>query len=310
MATEAQAKSLSELERETESTRADLVGTVDELHNRVSPQAIKEEVKAYAREASYDLIHNLERRARENPLPTVAFAAGLAYPVWRFLINIPAPILLVGAGLALTQMGGSTRSMDSHERSGGGADASSKLSDAVERLKEKSASAVEEAKSAVTSGVNALGDRATAAITDATTSVRTAAYDTVAAARDTLSNTYESGLAAATSAGDQLTETFTQSRDTLAQAIESHPFVAGGVGLLIGAVIASVLPVTNAENRLFGDTSDEIKNRAQDIATEGLQAATTAAQGVYHETVSRAQEQGLSAEVVRHAVKESRPASE
>ena len=122
MATEAQAKSLSELERETENTRADLVGTVDELHNRVSPQAIKEEVKAYAREASYDLIHNLERRARENPLPTVAVAAGLAYPVWRFLINIPAPILLVGAGLALTQMGGSTRSMGSHERSGGGAE--------------------------------------------------------------------------------------------------------------------------------------------------------------------------------------------
>ena len=80
--------------------------------------------------------------------------------------------------------------------------------------------------------------------------------------------------------------------------------MVGGVGLLIGAVIASVLPVTNAENRLFGDTSDEIKNRAQDIATEGLQAATTAAQDVYHETVSRAQEEGLSAEVVRHAVKD------
>jgi hypothetical protein len=67
MATEADAKSLSELEREAEHTRADLVDTVDKLHSRVSPQAIKEEVKAYAREASYDLVHNLERRARENP---------------------------------------------------------------------------------------------------------------------------------------------------------------------------------------------------------------------------------------------------
>jgi uncharacterized BrkB/YihY/UPF0761 family membrane protein len=46
MATEADAKSLSELERETEHTRADLVDTVDKLHSRVSPQAIKEEVKA------------------------------------------------------------------------------------------------------------------------------------------------------------------------------------------------------------------------------------------------------------------------
>jgi hypothetical protein len=243
----------------------------------------------------------------------------LAYPVWRLLINIPAPILLVGVGLALTQMGGSTRSIRSHERSGERRpedeaqltdavkrkmhDASSKLSDVVENLKEKSASAAGEAKSAIKYGVNALGDRATAAIDDATTSVRNAASDTVAAARDTLSDTYQSGLSAATSAGDQLTETFTQSRDALAEAIESHPFVIGGVGLLVGAVIASALPVTHAENRLFGDTSDDIKNRARDIASEGLNVATTAAHDVYHESVSRAQEQGLSADVVRQTVK-------
>jgi hypothetical protein len=320
MATEADAKSLSELEREAEHTRADLVDTVDKLHSRVSPQAIKEEVKAYAREASYDLVHNLERRARENPLRTVAVAAGLAYPVWRFLINIPAPILLVGAGLALTQMGGSTRSIRSHERSGERGreddaqltdavkrkvhDASSKLSDVVENLKEKSANAAGEAKFAITSGVNALGDRATAVIDDVNTSVRNAASGTVAAARDTLSNTYQSGLTAATSAGDQLTETFTQSRDTLVEAIESHPFVMGGVGLLVGAVIASALPVTHAENRLFGDTSDDIKNRARDIASEGLHVATAGAHDVYHESVSRAQEQGLSADVVRQTVKD------
>jgi ElaB/YqjD/DUF883 family membrane-anchored ribosome-binding protein len=304
MATEAEAKSLSELEREAEHSRADLVDTVDKLHSRVSPQAIKEEVKAYAREAGYDLIHNLERRARENPLQTVAVAAGLAYPAWRFLINIPAPILLVGAGLALTQMGGSTRSIGSHERrEGRKEDPLSKLSDTVENLKEKAASAAGEAKSAITSGVDALGDRAAAAINDATTSVRNTASDTVAAASDTLLDTYQSGLAAAASAGDQLTETFTQSRDTLAQAIENHPYVMGGVGLLVGALIASALPVTHAENRLFGDTSDEIKNRVRDTASEGLQVATTAAHDVYHETVTRAQEQGLSADVVRQTIK-------
>jgi hypothetical protein len=304
MATEAD-KSLSELEREAEHARADLVDTVDKLHSRVSPPAIKEEVKAYAREASYDLIHTLERRARENPLQTVAVAAGLAYPVWRFLINVPAPILMVGAGLALTQMGGSTRSIGSQEprEETRRHDASSKLSATVENLKEKAASAAGEAKSAITSGVDALGDRATAAFKDGTTSVRNAASDTIAAATDTLSDTYQGGLAAAASAGDELTETFIQSRDTLAQAIENHPFMMGGVGLLVGAVIASALRVTHAENRLFGDTSDDIKNRVRDTASEGLQVATTAAHNVFHETVSRAQEQGLSADVVRQTVK-------
>jgi hypothetical protein len=79
MATDAEGQSLSELEREAEHTRADLIHTVDELHNRVSPQAIKEEMKAYAREAGQDFIHNLERRAPEHPLQTVALGAGLAY---------------------------------------------------------------------------------------------------------------------------------------------------------------------------------------------------------------------------------------
>ena len=106
MATQAEARSLSEIEREAEHTRADLIHTVDELHSRVSPQAIKAEVKSYVRETGQDFMRNLERRARENPLPTVAVAAGLAYPVWRLLMNIPAPVLLVGAGLALTRRGG------------------------------------------------------------------------------------------------------------------------------------------------------------------------------------------------------------
>src|SRR3984893_838599 len=109
MASRAEGKSLSDMERETEHTRADLIHTVDELHSRVSPRAIKEEVKAYARDTGNELIHSLERKARENPLQAVAVAAGLAYPAWRLLANIPAPILLVGAVLAFSRFGASSR---------------------------------------------------------------------------------------------------------------------------------------------------------------------------------------------------------
>jgi len=96
MATRSEGRSLSELEREAEQTRADLIHTVDELHSRVSPPAIKEEMKAYVRDTGNELMHSLERKAHENPLQAVAVAAGLAYPAWRLLANIPAPILLVG----------------------------------------------------------------------------------------------------------------------------------------------------------------------------------------------------------------------
>jgi ElaB/YqjD/DUF883 family membrane-anchored ribosome-binding protein len=148
MATEADEQSLSHLERQAEHTRANLIHTVDELHNRVSPQAIKQEIKAYARDASQDLLHNLERRVRENPLQTVAFAAGLAYPVWRFVANIPAPILLIGAGLALNRVGARPRQGLSDDQGGAHLtgsvkrtveDASSQLANKLDSAKEKAA---------------------------------------------------------------------------------------------------------------------------------------------------------------------------
>jgi gas vesicle protein len=123
------------------------------------------------------------------------------------------------------------------------------------------------------------------------------------AATEAVSATYRSGIDAASRTGDQLSETFRQSKKSVFESIEGHPFLVGGVGLLIGAVVASALPVSQAENRLFGDTSDDLKNRARDMASEGLGVAKTAAQGVYQESVSRAQQGGLSPEVIRQTVK-------
>ena len=309
MATEAEGQSLSELERQAERTRADLIHTVDELHDRVSPQAIKQEMRAYARGASQDLIHNLERRARENPLQTVAVAAGLAYPAWRFIANIPAPILLIGAGLALSQVGARSAKAMSGDQGGEQLtdkvrrtvqDASTQVADRFDSVKERAATAASEATATVTSRVSELSERAGAVINDATTSARNSAAESLAAARETLSGTYQASAQAVAHTGEQLT----QSKETLIQMMENHPFVVGGIGLLVGAVIASALPVSQAENRLFGDNSEHLKNRARDLAAEGVNVAAAAAQSVYEESVSRVQEQGLSSASVREIVKD------
>jgi hypothetical protein len=95
--------SLSQLEREADRTRTDLINTVDELRSRVSPQAVKSNVADYVRNSGHELWENIGIRARNNPLQTVAIATAVAYPVWRIVANIPIPILLVGAGLALSK---------------------------------------------------------------------------------------------------------------------------------------------------------------------------------------------------------------
>jgi accessory colonization factor AcfC len=103
--------------------------------------------------------------------------------------------------------------------------------------------------------------------------------------------------------GEQLSDTFSQSKESLSELMENHPFVVGGIGLVIGAVIASVLPVSQAENRIIGDSSDAVRNRVRDMASEGVKVAAATAQALYEDSASRVQEQGLSSESVREIVK-------
>src|SRR5947208_5417338 len=106
--------SVAELRRDAERTRTRLTGTVDELRTQVAdtashikeavaPSTIKRQVSEYVRESRENMLQNLQRRARENPLQAVAIGAGLAYPVWNMMRAIPAPLLLIGAGLALSR---------------------------------------------------------------------------------------------------------------------------------------------------------------------------------------------------------------
>jgi ElaB/YqjD/DUF883 family membrane-anchored ribosome-binding protein len=105
------------LEREAERNRAELSQTVgnlrDKLADTMSPAAIKEEVKDYVHESGEQLIETLRRKAYENPLQAVAVAAGMGYPLWRMLANVPLPVLMVGAGVALTRSGTSA-GMNAH----------------------------------------------------------------------------------------------------------------------------------------------------------------------------------------------------
>lgn len=86
---------LDQLERDAERSRALLTDTVDHLGEKlsrnVSAAAIKEEIGEF-----------LVRRANENPMLAVGAVAAVGYPLWRLLANMPLPVLLVGAGVAVS----------------------------------------------------------------------------------------------------------------------------------------------------------------------------------------------------------------
>jgi len=101
-------RSLSDLREDAERTRADLTDTVDQLRSkvsdtvtdfrqRISPDAVKAQMGDYFRTRGEVLLD----KARENPLQTAAIGALLAYPLLGIVRSIPAPVLMVGAGLFL-----------------------------------------------------------------------------------------------------------------------------------------------------------------------------------------------------------------
>ena len=101
-------RSLTDLKRKLERRRAELAETVDQLRSKVSdtvtdfrerasPDAMKAEIGGYLRTR----VDALMEKARENPLQAAAIGVGVGYPLLKIARSIPAPILMVGAGLYL-----------------------------------------------------------------------------------------------------------------------------------------------------------------------------------------------------------------
>src|SRR6202165_5045502 len=107
---QADTRSLQQLQRETEQTRASLTDTVEQLktsvaetasdiRHRIRPEVIKAEVSDYIKTRGEQLLSDATAAARRNPMQAVAVGASVAYPLLRLARAIPLPVLMVGAGL-------------------------------------------------------------------------------------------------------------------------------------------------------------------------------------------------------------------
>src|SRR6266403_3514011 len=134
----AEPRSLQQIKRETEQTRAGLTDAVEELRTsvtetvsdireRIRPEAIKAEVSDYIKGRGEQLLNDVTAAARRNPMQAVAVGASVAYPLLRLARAIPLPILMVGAGLFLA---GSKTGQTASQRA---SDVAADLSDDVAR---------------------------------------------------------------------------------------------------------------------------------------------------------------------------------
>ena len=283
--------SVQALRAEAETNRARLTGTVEDLRTqmadtatdlkeRLSPSAIKAEVTDYVRGSRDQLWNKLERTARDNPLQAVAVGAAIAYPALQLLRAMPAPLLLVGAGLLLSRTTAATQNAVFSEAADAVGDrakaAMGAASGAVDNAADTARRKLQDVQDYARDGVDLVVERAAGAassvkdrVTDAAENVKAAVSETA----DKISSQAE-GLAR-------------QARETVATTWDQNPLLVAGAGLMIGAFIAAAFPSTETEESLFGQTSDALRRQAERV---GVDAARTAVEGV----AAAASEQGLS----------------
>jgi hypothetical protein len=72
---------------------------------------------------------------------------------------------------------------------------------------------------------------------------------------------------------------------------KDQPLVLAGLGLAIGAALGAAIPETEAEDRLMGEAADQVKEKAQTLASDQLQVAKQVGQHLVDETAKIAKEQ-------------------
>lgn len=303
-----------QLEREAEQTRAQIASTLDELRACMTPGRVLDQLAERMSEgAAAAFARNLRDQAVRNPMPLALMGASLA---WLMLGGRSADGFMRRTGERLREAADDTAHSlrDATGRAGKsaaekgaewgdkvsavGSDAAENLRSTAEdakqatsqtgdRLRDMAGSMSDSAQQTASETAEALRDTAGSA-KDAVQRSAVAGYDTVAdTARRTASSITES-----TKAAGQRT---LQTGSTLLDFCREQPMLLTGLGLAVGALAGALLPATEAENRLMGETSDSLKRRAQDVASEQVEGAKRIGERALDAAVDEASQQAEGA---------------
>ena len=303
-------RSSAEIEREVEGTRAQLNQTLDALRESASPGQLMDKAVDYLRSSGgADFTRNLGETVRDNPLPVLLIGAGIG---WLLLSGkqekgraggaepqrlLPAP---TGVGQAERRRSAAVRV--SEASGGGGPSLAERASSASDAVRER-AGAVAEGVRDTASG---MAGQASEALGDA----YRAAADTAGSVAEGVGATAHGAMSHAAELGEDARERAERlgasTQQGLGWLLWEQPLVLGALGVALGAAVGAVLPGTQAENRLMGETSDAVaekaasvaqkaSDRARDVAGGHLEQVGSVVSETYERATGRLDEAGLSA---------------
>lgn len=307
-----------------EELRGTVHDTAADIKSRLQPTAIKAEVSGYIKSRGEQLLHDMTDAARRNPMQAVAVGASVAYPAIRMVRAIPLPILMIGAGLFLA--GSKTGQELTQKASDMAMDAAGEASRRVDDLKAQAAELGDQAMHAMSDAAGRASETldrtrntVSGTIRDATDQAHSmagaasrmagssadtaqgAASQIGSAMRDAQTRLSESGGELLDStrrrlseAGEQLSDIGRTTADTMRDTVQKNPMLVAGLGLLVGGLIASVLPRSQIENSLVGEASDAVKQKARQAAAAGFESAKGATGEILANVKQQASSEGLT----------------
>ncbi|WP_407168696.1 DUF3618 domain-containing protein [Bradyrhizobium sp. ORS 111] len=287
---------VEQLERETEQTRSQIAGTLDELEARITPGHVVEQLADRLSDgAAAAFARNLKDQTLANPLALALVGAGLA---WLMLSPRGTS---GGSGFASGHSASDGASTPRSAAGAAGEAASAKSAEWTEKAsrlrkdaRESLGSITEQAKRTaadmtgdVRETAGTLADSTQVAMADTTDSVRRRAGSIAGSTRQAANQTADalrgtadvmsdsihrtaSAVSVSTKAAGQRT---LQSASVFLDFCREQPMVLAGLGLAAGALMGALLPVSETEGRLMGEASDDAKERAKEFGAEQFEAA-------------------------------------
>jgi hypothetical protein len=222
----------AELEREASEIRADMDRTLDALERKFSPGQMLDRSMSYLRDHGGDLARNIGDTVKQNPIPVLLTAAGLA---WLITSNIRSR----------SQAGMSADIYDDPY----GDDYSPDYSTAEPGLKERVSSKLQAGAGAVSQKLQAGAE----------------------AARRTLQSSRTAASGRMSRAVDVTRSRAQQVQERAYTLMDEQPLVVGALAVAAGALIGAALPRTQYENRTLGPVRDRTLEKAKEASEREYQ---------------------------------------
>lgn len=295
--------SVGMLERDAEIRRQRLSQSLDELTGRLTPGSVVDEILSYTRAGGGDFLKGLGKSAAANPIPTMLISAGC-------LMFLTGRTGLSGTTATGDNASGSAGLLASIQRGLGGAvhalggatgavrNQASSVAEGAWHGAEQAGAAAAKATDSVARGVSGLAHSAADAvesaagrISESASSVSSAAGSYAGAVTDTVA-----------AAGARAEQAGYDAAQGIARLAREQPLMVAAAGLALGAAIAALLPKTEIEDSMMGETSDAVKRSVGEVAAEGASAASDAFDKVASKVARAADDAGLSPSLAAQGV--------